>query len=292
VKFDFIASEKAYFDVSFMCRMLDVSESGYYASRTRVPCKRVAEDKKLVERIRAEFAMHKRGCGSRTVVHSLRAQGCRVSRKRVVRLMAQEKLRCRLKRRFVKTTDSKHTQKIAANVLKRDFKPGAPNKVWASDITYIYTKRGWAYLAVVLDVGSRKIVGWDVSVTLEESLVMSALRQAFETRKPACGLIHHSDRGKQYAANEYRELLRVHGAVCSMSRKGNCWDNAVVESFFSTFKRELPNDHVFEDWRQVERFAFAYIDAHYNSQRRHSSLGYLSPNEYERNLTRSAKRLH
>jgi transposase InsO family protein len=192
----------------------------------------------------------------------------------------------------VKTTDSKHDQKVAPNVLKRDFEPGVPNKVWASDITYIYTKRGWAYLAVVLDVGSRKVVGWDVSTTMEEAVVISALRQAFEARRPPPGLIHHYDRGRQYSANAHRELLRAGGAICSMSRKGNCWYNAVVESFFSTLKRELPNDHVFEDWRQVERAVFAYIDAHYNSRRRHSSLGYLSPNEYERSLTRSKERLH
>lgn len=215
------------------------------------------------------------------VTGALRAQGCRVSRKRVVRLMAEENLRHRLKRRFVRTTQSTHQHRVSSNVLDRAFEVGEPNKVWASDITYIHTKRGWAYLAAVLDLGSRSVIGWQVGPTLDEDLAIDALRNALERRAPASGLIHHSDRGSQYAGHAYQALLAEHGITSSMSRRGNCWDNACVESFFSTLKRELPNEEPFEDWRDVERAVFAYVEAHYNTRRPHSALGYRTPNEYE-----------
>ncbi|HSD90826.1 MAG TPA: IS3 family transposase [Kofleriaceae bacterium] len=283
MKFDFIAAENAdrRFDVKFMCRELGVSTSGYYDYQKRGISKREREDLALVPMIHAEFRKHPRGCGSRMVLGGLRAQGCTTSRKRVVRLMAEENLRHRLKRRFVRTTQSKHERPVAPNVLEQSFEVGEPNKVWASDITYVYTRCGWAYLAAVLDLGSRKVVGWRVEPTMEESLVLGALRRALEQRDPPPGLIHHSDRGSQYAARAYQQLLAEYDIVCSMSRRANCWDNACVESFFSTLKRELPNDHVFEDWREVERAVFAYVDAHYNTRRPHSALGYRTPNEYE-----------
>jgi putative transposase len=283
VKFDFIAAENANdrFDVKFMCRELGVSTSGYYDHQNRSISERRREDLELVPLIHAEFAKHTRGCGSRMVTGALHAQGHSVSRKRVVRLMSEEKLCPRLKRRFVHTTQSKHERPVAPNVLDRSFEVGEPNKVWASDITYLHTLRGWAYLAVILDLGSRKVVGWQVGSTMEESLVLGALRQAIESRDPPPGLIHHSDRGVQYAAHAYQHQLTEHEIVCSMSRRGNCWDNACVESFFSTLKRELPNDHVFENWHDVERTVFAYIEAHYNTRRPHSALGYRTPNEYE-----------
>jgi putative transposase len=283
VKFDFIAAENAYrrFDVKFMCRELGVSTSGYYDHQKRGISQRERDDLALVPRIHAEFRKHPRGCGSRMVLGALRAQGCATSRKRVVRLMAEENLCHRLKRRFVRTTQSKHERPVAPNVLEQSFEVGEPNRVWASDITYMYTRCGWAYLAVVLDLGSRSVVGWQVGPTMEESLVLGALRQALDHRSPPPGLVHHSDRGSQYAGYAYQDLLAANDIVCSMSRRGNCWDNACVESFFSTLKRELPNDHVFEDWREVERAVFAYVDAHYNTRRPHSALGYLTPSEYE-----------
>ena len=283
MKFDFIAAENAdrRFEVKFMCRELGVSTSGYYDYRTRGISAHDRKDLALVPMIHAEFRKHPRGCGSRMVLGALRAKGCVTSRNRVVRLMAEEKLCHRLKRRYVRTTQSKHERPVAPNVLKQSFEIGKPNKVWASDITYMHTRGGWAYLALVLDLGSRKVVGWRVGPTMEESLVLDALRQALEQRKPPPGLVHHSDRGTQYAGAAYQRLLAEHELVCSMSRRGNCWDNACVESFFSTMKRELPNDHVFEDWREVERAVFAYVDAHYNTRRPHSALGYLTPNEYE-----------
>ena len=283
MKFDFIAAEDANnrFHVTFMCRELGVSPSGYYAYRNRGICDRKRDDLELVPQIHAEFRKHPRGCGSRMICGALRAQGIAVSRKRVVRLMSEENLRHRLKRRFVRTTQSRHNKRVANNVLDRAFEVGEPNKVWASDITYIHTKRGWAYLAAVLDLGSRKVVGWSVGPSMEEPLVLTALEQALRRRTPTPGLIHHSDRGTQYAAHAYQRILTENAMVCSMSRRGNCWDNACVESFFSTLKRELPNDHVFEDWREVERAVFAYVDAHYNTRRPHSALGYRTPNEYE-----------
>jgi putative transposase len=283
VKFDFIAAENAtkHFDVTFMCRELGVSPSGYYASRARGICRRKLEDLALVPLIHAEFKKHTRGCGSRMVLGALRARGHSLSRKRVVRLMAEENLCHRLKRRFVRTTRSQHDRPLAENVLDRAFEVGQPNTVWASDITYVHTKCGWAYLAVTLDLGSRKVVGWSVAPTMEERLTLTSLKAALRDRNPPRGLIHHSDRGVQYASRAYQRLLSANGLVCSMSRRGNCWDNACVESFFSTLKRELPNDHVFEDWRDVERAVFAYVEAHYNTRRPHSALGYITPNEYD-----------
>jgi putative transposase len=283
MKFRFISAEQA-FPIAFMCRQLGVSRSGFYAWRKRPEAPRVKRDRELLRHISGEFHAHPRGCGSRPVVHALRSAGQRVSRRRVRRLMAQAHLRHRLKRRHVRTTHSAHTHGFAKHLLKRRFDVGQPNQVWASDITYLATQRGWCYLAVVIDLGSRRVVGWKVAPTMEQELVLGALRAAIAERRPAPGLIHHSDRGVQYAAYAHRALLRQHGLKCSMSRKGNCWDNAVVESFFSAFKREVPYDHVFEDWREVDRVAFEYIDAFYNTRRRHSSLGYMAPNEYERCL--------
>jgi transposase InsO family protein len=281
VKFAFIHAERANFPITFMCCKLAVSRSGYYASLRRPTSTRAKSDRELVPLIQTEFRKHPRGCGARTLMGALRQLGYRVSRRRVVRLMKQEGLRHRLKRRFVRTTQSHHEERTAPNVLDRSFEPGVPNKAWAGDITYLPTRNGWAYLAALLDVGSRKVVGWSVGPTLEQTLVVRALEAALYERRPARGLIHHSDRGVQYAANAYQSILDAHGFVCSMSRKGNCWDNAVVESFFSTLKRELPNDHLPADWREAERLVFEYVATHYNTNRRHSALGYLSPTDYE-----------
>lgn len=287
MKFAFIAAENARktYDVGFMCHMLGVSRSGYYAHHSRGVTQRQRNDLALVPLIHAEHKKYPRGCGSRTVVGALRADGHHVGRRRVTRLMSEENLRCRLKRRYVATTQSKHDHRVAPNVLDRSFETGAPNRAWAADITYLYTKRGWAYLATLLDVGTRKVVGWAVGPTMECELVLAALERALDNRDPPPGLIHHSDRGVQYASLAYQAALAERGIVCSMSRKGNCWDNALVESFFSTLKRELPNELPFEDWSEADDAVFAYVEAHYNTHRRHSALGYVSPNEYERRAT-------
>jgi transposase InsO family protein len=284
VKFDFIAAENARksYDVEFMCRMLGVSRSGYYARQNRGITQRQRDDLALVPLIHAEHKKYPRGCGSRTIVGALRAQGHQVGRRRAKRLMSEENLCCRLKRRHVVTTQSKNDDRVAPNLLDRSFEPTAPNRAWAGDITYLPTKDGgWAYLAALLDVGTRKVVGWAVGPTIDYELVLTALERAVQSRKPPHGLIHHSDRGVQYTCHAFQAALAERGIVCSMSRKGNCWDNALVESFFSTLKRELPNETPFEDWRDAERAVFKYIEAHYNTHRRHSALGYLSPNEYE-----------
>lgn len=283
MKFDFIAAENAHnqFDVVFMCRELGVSTSGYYAHLKRELSERELEDAELAVLVEEEFQKHTRGCGSRMIQGGLRTRGCKVGRNRVRRLMRQKGLRPRLKRRFVRTTRSQTDHLFTENVLDRQFEAGEPNKVWASDITYIATLVGWVYLAVVLDIGSRRVVGWQVGTTMEEGLVLSALQQAIEQRRPPPGLVHHSDRGTQYAGFAHKQLLADNDMVCSMSRRANCWDNACVESFFSTLKRELPNDRPFDDVEHVERAVFAYIDAHYNTRRPHSALGYRTPNEYE-----------
>jgi putative transposase len=282
VKFSFIAAENAVgsFEVEFMCRHLGVSSSGYYAHLKRGVSERKRDDLELVPLIHAEFKKHMRGCGSRMVQGALRAHGRGVSRKRVVRLMSEENLRPRLKRRFVRTTQSRHDHPVADNILARSFAVGTPNQVWASDITYLLTKRGWVYLAVVLDLGSRNVVGWSVAPEMDDQLPSLALELALSARCPPAGLIHHSDRGAQYTGHTYQNLLAANGIACSMSRKGNCWDNACVESFFSTLKREWPADHLLEDWQAVERAVFAYV-SFYNTERRHSALGYIPPNEYE-----------
>jgi putative transposase len=269
VKFEFIASEKAHFPIVLMCRVLEVSRSGYYASRTREKSARAKDDRLVAPLLHAEFRKYPRGCGSRTLMNALRNDyGRCVSRRRVTRLMAEEGLQHKLKRRFVCTTKSSHRKAVAPNVLDRAFKVGAPNKAWVADITYVATRAGWAYLAVILDVGSRKVVGWNVGPTMEGDLVLRALKTAIR---------------EQYAADAYQAELVAHGIVCSMSRKGDCWDNAVAESFFSSLKRELPNERLPEDWREVDQLVFTYVAAHYNTNRRHSALGYISPNAYERN---------
>jgi putative transposase len=287
VKFAFIAAEQAH-PIALMCRLLEVSKSGFYAWRGRPESKRVKRDHELSALVEAEFKSHHRGCGTRPIVAELREQGQPASRRRIGRLLREAGLRHALNRRSTRTTYSDQSKRAAAHVLKRRFEVGAPNRVWASDITYLRTKNGFCYLAVVIDLGSRRVVGWRVGATMEQELVLDALRDAIRDRQPRPGLIHHSDRGVQYTSDAHRALLAEHQMVSSMSRKGNCWDNAVVESFFSTLKRELPNDLPFEDRRDADRAAFAYIAAYYNTRRRHSALGYVAPNKYESQVSTRA----
>ncbi|WP_284665542.1 IS3 family transposase [Myxococcus sp. SDU36] len=283
VKFAFIHAQKAHFPIAFMCEQLEVSRSGYYAWAHRPQSARKTKDRELTEVVAAVHAESRRWYGSPRVFQELKARGYRVSRKRVARLMRQRGLRARARRRFVKTTDSAHSYPVAPNVLERDFSPQKPNSKWAGDITYIWTAEGWLYLAVVLDLFSRKVVGWAMSDTIDRHLVLSALTMALLNR-PAPDL-HHSDRGSQYASDDYRKLLEKQEIDCSMSRKGNCWDNAVVESFFSSLKMELVYERNFQTHEEARRALFEYIEAWYNRRRRHSSLGYVSPEEYERNAS-------
>lgn len=282
MRFEFIDAQKAHFPVEFMCEQLEVSRSGFYAWRERPESARQQQDKQLAEEV-AQAHRDSRGTyGSPRVHAELQAQGRKVSRKRVARLMGEQKLAARRRRRSVRTTDSNHRHPVAPNVLERDFSPGQPNSTWATDITYVWTGEGWLYLAVVLDLFSRRVVGWSMSEHIDTPLVLGALQMALEGRQPPQGLIHHSDRGSQYASAEYRQALASRGIQCSMSRKGNCWDNAVVESFFSSLKQERVYTTHFATRHQARAELFEYIEVFYNRKRRHSSLGYMSPKDYER----------
>jgi len=281
VKFEFIEAEKAHFPVDFMCQQLGVSRSGYYAWKERPESARHKADRALAEEVAAVHQESRGRYGSPRVHAELRARGRRVSRKRVARLMGQQRLAARKRRRFVQTTDSRHAQPVAPNLLERNFSPGQPNCTWATDITYVWTRQGWLYLAVVMDLFSRMIVGWAMSEHIDRHLVLNALDMALKGRQPAQGLLHHSDRGSQYASADYQQALAARGIQCSMSRKGNCWDNAVAESFFSSLKMELVHGADFATHEQARTALFEYIEVFYNRQRRHSSLGYVSPVDFE-----------
>ena len=265
-----------------MCRALQVAPSGYYAWRTRPESRRSQEDRWLLREVKDVFMHSKARYGSPRVHHVLRDRGARCSRKRVARLMRQHDLRAKRARRFVPaTTDSGHAFPVAENVLDRQFKAHVPNARWTADITYVWTREGWLYLAVVIDLYSRRVVGWSMQKRLRRSLVVDALRMALKTRRPGAGLLCHSDRGSQYASGEYQKLLRQAGCTCSMSRKGNCWDNAVAESFFSTLKCELVHDASFQTRSEARQALFEFIEVWYNRERLHSSLGYVSPATFE-----------
>lgn len=263
-----------------MCEVLHVSTSGYYAWRRRPPGSTTVRDELLLE-IKAIHAESKGRYGSPRIHRKLRSRGRRCSQKRVARLMREHGLRGRRRRRFKATTDSKHALPVAENVLARQFETRVPNARWSADITYIWTRQGWLYLAVVMDLFSRRIVGYAMEETMERSLVLSALEMALRARQPPPGLLHHSDRGSQYASLDYQARLQQAGCACSMSRRGNCWDNAPVESFFSSLKMELVHGRRYETRLQARLEIFEFIEVWYNRQRLHSSLGYRSPAEYE-----------
>jgi len=281
VKFDWIRVQEAFHAVRTLCRVLDVSRSGYYAWSNRSPSPRSIEDSHIVAEVAAVFDEHKGRYGSVRITRELRDGGVRVGRHRVRRLMRQASLRARRRRQWMRTTDSRHGHPIAPNLLARNFTVAAPNRVWVADITYLPTKTGWLYLAVVIDLYSRAVVGWSMSRRIDGKLTLDALDAALRRRRVEPGLIAHSDRGSQYAATDYQQRLQQHQMVCSMSRKGDCWDNAVVESFFGTLKLELLGDDVFSDQATAKRLVFEYIEAYYNRRRRHSTLGYVSPAAYE-----------
>lgn len=289
MRFAFIDAEKVRFPVRRLCRLLDVSESGYHAWRKRPESKRTTDNRRLAAHIRAEFAHSDETYGSPRIKQELDANGNAAGRHRVARIMQQEGIKAGKPKRFKKTTDSDHAMPIAPNLVARRFDKigSAPNKLWVSDLTYIWTWQGWIYLAVVIDVFSRKIVGWAVQDSMETSIVNGALAMALTRRVPAPGLIFHSDRGSQYASDDFRNRLVAHGIVQSMSRKGDCWDNAIAESFFATIKKELIDRRSWATHKQVENAVHNWIECFYNGRRRHSSLGYLNPIDYEA-LTREA----
>lgn len=281
MRYRFIEDNRDEFSVAAMCRVLEVSESGYYAWRSRDESQRQGQNRKLLVEIKAIHQESDQTYGSPRVHRELKARGIQCSEKRVARLMREAGIRAKQARRFKVTTDSRHSLPVAENVLDRQFEPDQANRRWASDITYIWTQQGWLYLAVVLDLFSRRVVGWSMQPTLERTLVIDALKMALQRRCPGPGLLHHSDRGSQYASGDYQRLLREASIICSMSRRGNCWDNAPVESFFSTLKRERVYHRRYRSRAEARADVFAYIEVWYNRKRRHSSLGYVSPSEYE-----------
>jgi transposase InsO family protein len=288
VKFAFIAEEKVAFPVAVLCRLLAVSPSGYYATRGRPRSQHARRDEDLAKRVADAHLASKRRYGSPRVHAELTAAGERVGRKRVARLMREKELVGRMRRRFRTTTDSKHGFPIAPNVIARDFTASAPDQVWVTDITFLWTAQGWLYLAVILDLFSRRVVGWATSQNVDRHLALAALDTAFTKRRPIAGLVHHSDRGSTYASSDYRKALDARGIECSMSRKGDCWDNAVAESFFATLKRELEGIDTMESRTAAIISIGEYIDGFYNLERRHSAINYTSPVEFE--LIHSVKR--
>jgi len=280
VKFAFIHAERAGYPVTVLSRTLGVSRGGFYAWLARPESRRSAEDRRLAVLVRAAHDESRRTYGRPRVHVELAAQGERVGGKRVARLMRQEGLRARVRRRYRCTTMSEHDQPIAPNLLARDFEAEAPNRRWVGDTTELLAGNGKLYLAAILDLYSRIIVGWAVSAVNDRHLTGRALEQALRRRVPESGLLHHSDQGSTYASQDYREALAAGGITCSMSRRGECYDNAVMESWFSTLKFELGER--FESHGQAKDALFDYIEVFYNQKRRHSTVGYSSPAEYER----------
>lgn len=271
------------FSISTMCGVLEVSRAGFYAWQSRPVSERQKEEKRLLPQIKSSFDLSRQTYGYRRVYHDLRDQGIVCGKQKIAKLMRKNGLYAKAKKRFRVTTQSKHNKPIHANHLARQFHADLPNERWVSDITYIPTMAGWLYLAVVMDLYSRKIVGWAMSDRLQDSLVLEALKMALFRRKiKHGGLLVHSDRGSQYASGDCQKLLEKYGAVCSMSRKGDCWDNAAMESFFHSLKVELVHTARFQTREEARKSIFDYIEVFYNRQRRHSYLGYKAPEQYEK----------
>lgn len=287
MKHQFMPQHRSHFALSLMCRVLGASRSAYYAWLKCPVSARQHRDQQLTQQIQAIHEQSRRTYGSPRVYVELQAQGIICSRKRVARLMQVSGWAVRPRRRGVKTTQSGHGLPVAANQVQQQFAVGQLNQVWAGDITYIGTDEGWLYLAVVLDLGSRRVIGWHMAPNLEAPLVVKALAMAWQQRglqrdlTDPQRLLHHSDRGSQYASGSFQAALAQRGMGCSMSGKGNCWDNAVVESFFATLKTELGTEQHYATRAAATSALFDYIEVFYNRQRRHSTLDYLSPAAYE-----------
>jgi len=280
VKFAFVLAEKAFFPIAFMCRHLRVSASGYYAWRARPPSAHAVEDQRLRVLVREAHQQGRTYYGSPRVHRALKKQDVLVSRKRVVRLMQEEGLVGRVRRKFRCTTDSDHGLPVATNLLGREFFAFAPNQRWIGDTTELVIPNGRLFLAAILDLFSRFVVGWALSAVNDRHLTLKALDMALRRRCPDAGLLHHSDQGSTYASEDYQEVLAQHGITCSMSRRGNCYDNAAMESWNSTLKTELGER--FESLADAKVKVFDYIEVFYNQTRMHSSIDYASPAEFER----------
>jgi transposase InsO family protein len=281
MKYQFIVEHRQEYPISTMCRVLEVAVSGYYAWLRRAPSCRSQESTRLGERIMCIYQENRQVYGSPRIHAVLRAEGHACGKKRVARLMREHGLNAKPRRHRTRTTDSQHEQSVAPNLLNREFTATAPNPKWVADITAMGTAQGWLYLAVVLDIFSRLVVGWAMDAHRDEALVEQAARMALARRHPEPGLLHHSDRGSQYTAEDYQHLLARYGILVSMSGKGDCYDNALMESFFDTLKTECVDRQSFVSRTQARQAIFEYLEAFYNRQRLHSSLGYLSPVTYE-----------
>ena len=264
-----------------MCRVLKVSRIGYYRWLKRKPSRRQLDNQRLDAEIREIYEQSKGRYGSPKITQELRDRGRRVGKNRVAKRMRKAGLRSKIRRKYRVTTDSKHHFTVSPNVLERNFTAPASDKVWVSDITYLATRTGWLYLTVIIDVFSRMVVGWALSSSLDHEMVVVALKRAIRRRRPRKGLVFHSDRGVQYACNDFREELNKHEFIQSMSRKGDCWDNAVAESFLGIMKTELTYHQRYEGHQDTFHSIFEYIEVFYNRQRRHSTLEYLCPADYE-----------
>ena len=280
MKYAWIAGQRDAYPLQALCELLGVSTSGYADWSACGGPTHWLSDEQLLALIRSVHAEFKQAYGSPRITDELKGRGIPVSRERVRRLMAANGIRARHKRRYKVTTDSKHALPVAPNLLERQFTTIAPDRVWTADITYIPTREGWLYLAVVMDLYTRMIVGWSMDKMMTRELVMNALRMARFRRKPKPGLLHHSDRGSQYCSGDYQALLAEYGMVASMSRKGNCWDNAAMESFFNSLKNERVFHEDYATREQAKRDLFDYIEMFYNRRRRHSALGSKSPAQH------------
>ena len=286
MKYEFIRDHAGRWPVVQLCRLLGVQRSTYYDWRDQ-PGKVIPPAELALRRRMKELFMASRGSlGSRTMMRNVRKEGFEIGRDRTRRLMKAMNLTVRQKRKYKVTTDSKHQLPVAENVLNRQFSPPAPNQAWGTDITYLWTQQGWIYLAVVIDLYARRVVGWSMDRHMTKALVIRALMMAINLRKPPRGLIHHSDRGSQYASHAYQALLKQHGMICSMSRNGNCWDNSPVERFFSSLKREWTGDRLYKTRHQAIADVREYVAVYYNAKRLHSTLGYKTPMDYEKTLNK------
>ncbi len=284
MKYKFIMENRKEFRLGKMCKILQVSRSGYHNYVRRKLSQRQIENQFLLEQIKKIYHKFRGVYGSPRIYNELRKQGLVCNKKRVIRIMRINGIKAKTKRKYKVTTNSRHKYQVAENILGQDFNSTEINKIWVSDITYIWTNEGWLYLNCILDLCSRMIVGWYMDRTLSSSIVITALKQAITKRGENPGIIFHSDRGSQYASDEVKNFLKEHQMIQSMSRKGNCYDNAVMESFFHTIKSELISFEHFQTRGEAKLKIFEYIEMFYNHQRSHSSIGYCSPVEFEKNL--------
>jgi putative transposase len=284
VKYGWIDTERSTYPLNLLCAVLSVSPSGYRSwKRGGIAQRKRLSDAQMLELIRSVHAQFKGAYGSPRMLKELRARGVPAAKSRVERLMRDNGIRARHKRRYRATTDSNHMLPVAKNLLERKFVASEPNQVWTADMTYVWTGAGFLYLAVVMDLFNREIVGWSIRPTMSTQIAIDALKMACFRRKPAPGVIHHSDRGSQYASNAFQAELAEHGMVCSMSRRGNCWDNAPSESFFNSLKNERVHAQHYATHEEAQADLFDYIEVFYNRSRRHSTLGYLSPTQFMKN---------